>query len=118
MKCPNCKERPAIVDATYGVAFCDSCQDKEESFSKPKLGHEFTTVTIRDERKEFSRDILQPWHGGVLSKEYVEEYGTAGIEATKEQVENARYTNKSQKGWWNRKRGKGGGGGRKSDKTI
>ena len=95
---------------------CIDCQREEERTSKPRLGYEFTTDNIRSERREYDKDILQPWHNGALSKEYVEEYGTTGIEATKEQVKNAKYTNKHQKGWWNRKKGKGGG--RKTEKYL
>ncbi|KKL10755.1 hypothetical protein LCGC14_2552680, partial [marine sediment metagenome] len=81
-------------------------------------GFEFTTENIKDERLEYRKDILQPWHNGVLSKEYVEEYGTTGIEATKKQVKNAKYTYKGNKGWWNRHKSKGGRKGRKSQNVL
>lgn len=48
-------------------------------------------------------DALQPWAGdGILSKEYLDVYGTTGIEATQEQIDNAKYTYRGQHGWWNR----------------
>ena len=112
-RCPNCNKRRALVHKTYGVTFCKTCQLNED-FDKPRQGTEFTTDRIRDDRREYGRDILQPYHGETLSKEYLQEYGTTGIEATKEQIKNAKYTNKGQKGWWNRKKGKGGGKGRKT----
>ena len=118
MKCLRCKKNKAIKDSQLGYLPCQPCLDEEEGYTKPRLGFEFTTDKIKDERREYGRDILQPWHGGVLSKEYVQEYGTSGIEATKEQVKNARYTNKDIKGWWSRHKGKGGGKGRKSDKVT
>ena len=116
MKCPRCRKNKAIKDSHYGILPCLPCQQDEEHLIKPQLGHEFTTDSIRDERLEYRKDILQPWHNGVLSREFYEEYGTTGIEVTKKQVENARYTYKGVKGWWNRKKGKGGGKGRRSEK--
>lgn len=116
MKCTRCQKRPAVKDSQLGWLPCKVCQKEEESFERPELGHEFTTDSIRDQRLEYRRDILQPWHDGVLSKEYIEEYGTTGVVATEEQVKNAKYTYKGIKGWWNREKSKGAKNSRKSQK--
>lgn len=110
MKCPNCNKHNAVIDSQYGVTFCLTCRKKETD--TPKLGYEFTTESIKGQRREYMRDIEQPWRDGILSREYLEEYGTQGIEATEEDINNAKYTNKGQKGWWQRGKSKGGNTGR------
>ena len=57
---------------------------------------------------EYRKDILQPFYDGVVSKEYLEEYGDSGIKVTEKQKKNARYTYKGVKGWWKRDKSKGG----------
>ncbi len=105
MKCLRCKTNRAIKDKQYGYLPCLFCQETEQSQSKPRLGFEFTSDVIKDQRREYMADSLQPWPGnGVLSREYLEIYGTTGIEATQEQIDNAKYAYKSQKGWWNLKK--------------
>ena len=105
MKCLQCKKRKAVKDKHYGYLPCLLCQKKERGFDKPRLGFEFTTDDIKEGRREYAADALQPWPGdGVLSREYLETYGTTGIKATQEQIDNAKYTYKSQKGWWNLKK--------------
>lgn len=109
MKCPSCRRRKAVINSQYGVTFCKQCRLEEERYQKPHWSTEFTTNNIRDERRAYAKDIIQPWDGeGTLSKEYLQEYGTQGIEATKEQIKNAKYTHKGIKGWWNRSKSKGG----------
>jgi len=108
VKCLNCGKRPAVKDKTLGYLHCTVCQKQEENFDKPKLGVEFTTESIKDQRREYKRDILQPFRDGVLSQEYLDEYGTQGIEVNKDQIKNAKYTYKDTPGWWNREKSKGG----------
>ena len=107
IKCLRCGKNYAIKNEHYGWLPCKSCQLEEENI-RPKQSVEFTTDFIKDSRREYAKDILQPWRDGVLSKEFVEEYGTTGVVATESQVKNARYTNKGQKGWWQRGKSKGG----------
>ena len=107
MRCPRCQKGKAI-NSQYGWTPCKTCQNIEQTYSKPHLGFEFTTDNIRDQRLAYRRDILQPFHNGVLSKEYLEEYGTSGIKVSKNQIKNAKYTYKDTKGWWNRDKSKGG----------
>ena len=103
--CPKCQKNPAIIDSNYGITECQDCRKKEE---KPHRGTEFTTDSIREQRREYRKDILQPWHDGVLSKEYVEEYGTSGIKATPEQIKNAKPIYKGISGYHQFDKSKGG----------
>ena len=57
--------------------------------------HEFTSSSIKGERKEYAASMLQPWVNGVLSKEYIEAYGTSKLEGvTKKDIKNAKYVYK------------------------
>lgn len=104
MKCSKCQKNQAIEDPEYGVLPCMPCQDKELGFKKPKHYPEFTTLSIKEGRREYMADALQPFRDGVLSKEYVETYGKSGLSVPKEAYKNARYTMKHAKGWWNREK--------------
>lgn len=84
---------------------CQNCQDSE---SKP-VGHpEFTTDSIRDQRREFRKDTIQPFRSGVVSKEYIEEYGTSGLNIDKKHIDNAEYVWKDLSNWHDRDKSKGG----------
>jgi hypothetical protein len=48
-----------------------------------------TTESIKQQRREYQKSILQPRREGVLSKEYLDTYGTKGIKATPEEVKKA-----------------------------
>ena len=91
-KCPECQKNPALIHKIYGILVCHSCQDNTLIVSK---NHEFTSSSIKQQRVEYGRQMVQPWHEGYLSKEYVEAYGTAKLEGvTKQDVKQARYTYK------------------------
>lgn len=104
MKCPQCQTNEAQVDPTYGVIPCTDCQLDV----KPPKEVEFTTQEIQDGRREYRKDTLQPRRDGVVSREYIEQYGTAGINATKQEIANAKYVWKDVKGWQNRDKSRGG----------
>jgi len=53
---------------------------------------EFTTDSIREQRKEFAKDIIQPFRHGQLSKEYVEAWGTKHLNVKPEEVKKAKNT--------------------------
>lgn len=50
-----------------------------------------TTGEIKEQRSSYLADILQPRRDGVLSKEYLETFGSLGIQATPEEIKNAKY---------------------------
>ena len=106
MICPRCRKNKAVYNYHYGYLPCNKCLSEEST--PPRRSVEFTTNSIKDSRQEYRRDILQPWDGDTLSKEYLEEYGTQGVQATDDQIKNAKYTHKGIKGWWNRDKSKGG----------
>src|SRR3990167_2365569 len=103
--CPNCQNRKAVLYPNLGPTECSECKSKSV---KPRAGPEFTSDDIREQRREYAKDILAPRRDGVLSKEYLREYGTAGIVATPEEIKNARNVWGDIKGKWNRDRSKGG----------
>ena len=79
---------------------------------------ECATKSIKGERLEYAKDIMQPFQDGVLSKEYLQTYGTSGIQVTWQQVKDAKLTNTKQKGWWNRDKSKGGRGFKPKIETV
>lgn len=85
--CPVCKNGPANFDPTLGTLPCTACQER----GKTNLSHpvEFTSESIKEDRKRFQKDILQPFRAGELSAEYIKAYGTKGINVTKEEVKKA-----------------------------
>ena len=90
MICLNCNKNKAQNISPYGFLPCTECQEHQRQLSKPKKSVEMTTDQVRNERKMYSKDILQPFREGVLSKEYLKEYGTATIKATPEDIKNAK----------------------------
>jgi len=50
---------------------------------------EFTSEEIKRERKQFAKDILQPFRSGELSSEYLKAFGTKGLQVTKEDIKKA-----------------------------
>lgn len=73
MKCPVCHKNKAIRDPMLGVLPCQSCQDKPHEKARPQI--EFTPNRIKEDRKTYFNDILQPHRMGQLSKEWLDVYG-------------------------------------------
>jgi len=71
-------------------------------FHTPSGASEMVSEETEEGRKEYFNSLLQPYRGGVLSKEYIEAHGTKGISATKEEVKKARYVWRDLKNWENR----------------
>src|ERR1700722_6864590 len=86
--CANCNEFPATKDSRFGYLPCFYCRNKNTLKPSPK--QELTTDAIENDRKEFKKDIMQPFRNGQLSKEYVESVGTKYIKVTDEEVKNAK----------------------------
>ena len=118
MKCTRCGKGKAIRDSQLGILPCNKCQKEEESFNKPELGPEFSTDSIKEGRREYYKDAIQPFRDGIFSAEFYDEYGTTGVKVTKEQIKNRKYVWKDTAGHWNRNKGKGGGKGRKTEKFL
>lgn len=88
MICLNCNNESAIKHPRFGWMPCLNCQNR--TTIKPQKPQELTTDAIKSDRKEFKKDIVQPWRNGQLSKEYVDAVGTKYIKATPEEIKNAK----------------------------
>jgi hypothetical protein len=95
MKCLSCGVNNAIKDPTYGVLPCLDCRSRQKMKVNKQV--EFTSEDIKEKRKEFADDIIQPFRKGVLSKEYIELHGAKNIQATPEEVKKAKYVWKDEK---------------------
>ena len=91
--CPSCKTNKARLHSVYGVIPCEECSAK--NLQRPGSTIEFTSESIKEQRKEFADDIEQPHHGGELNKRWLEIYGEdLAIKRgfTKKEIKNAKYT--------------------------
>jgi len=108
-KCPQCCKEPALIDKVYGILPGKNCQESNAKVSRPKMGVEFTSDNVRSERKEYGKSILQPYIGGKLSKEYIEEYGTSALaNVSKRDIREAQYVYKDELNSHNLHKSKGG----------
>lgn len=85
--CLNCGKNESQIVQPYGVLPCRECTELQKKYKAP-VTIEVTTNHIREERKEYSRDILQRYRGNTPSLEYIKQYGTNGF--TKEEIKQAR----------------------------
>ena len=90
MECLVCQKNEAQTHPSLGVLPCVPCQDKDQKIEKPKRGREFTTNAIKESRKEYAKDTVQPFRGGVVSKEYIDLYGSESLGVSKQDIKNAR----------------------------
>jgi hypothetical protein len=74
MKCLLCGKRESINIQPYGLMPCLDCQKRQRNLTKPKQAIEVTTSQIKEDRKIFKTDIVQPFRDSNLSKEFVEAY--------------------------------------------
>lgn len=88
--CSSCAKREAIKHE-WGYLPCAYCTRRLRRELKPIKNVEFTSASIKAERAEYAKSIIQPFRNGELSKEYVELYGTKGIKATPDEAANAKY---------------------------
>lgn len=88
-RCPSCSEGEAIIDSTYEILPCLACQDSDEQIQTINY-REFTSPSIKRERGERAISMIQPFHGGHLSKEFVDAHGTDKLEVSKKDIKNAK----------------------------
>lgn len=89
-KCLNCNKEDATYDQRLGFLPCEKCLRRQAQFKRPDVPVELTTAAIRDARKEYKKDIIQPLRDGEYSKEYIEAYGSKHIKATGDEIKKAR----------------------------
>ena len=91
MKCLTCKKNEA-TRIQFGYAPCEECIARMRSKVRKTEPLEFVTESIKEERKRFAKDIIQPFRAGELSKEYVDKWGTKHLKVTPEEVKKAKNT--------------------------
>ena len=93
-RCPVCLKGKAVSHPAYGLLPCKKCQ---KSFEGEEINrtHEFTSSSIKGERREYAASMLQPYVNGVLSREFIEAYGTSKLAGvTKQEIKDAKYVYK------------------------
>ena len=88
MLCPVCHNVEAKKHPTIGVLPCANCQQRQNSKLKDPV--EFTSEEIKEQRKQFRDEIIQPFRSNEPSKEYIDKYGYKSIGLTKEQADKAK----------------------------
>lgn len=76
MRCPSCHKGEAKTHYQLGVIPCDDCRNRQSTLAHPGADIEFTSDDIKEQRKAYSKDILQPHRKGQLSKEWLDQYGS------------------------------------------
>jgi len=74
-ECPSCHHRIAIRHPIYGILPCKECKRRQSQLPKPGKLPEFTSESIKQQRKEFHKDIEQPHRAGQLNKAWMDEVG-------------------------------------------
>jgi ribosome-binding protein aMBF1 (putative translation factor) len=74
MICLICGKGNSINIQPYGLMPCLDCQKRQRNLTKPKQAIEVTTSQIKEDRKIFKSDIVQPFRDSNLSREFVEAY--------------------------------------------
>lgn len=93
MKCPQCRKEAANIDGELGVLPGNNCQKQNAVFISPSQAHtyDFASPTTKQHRKEYAKSFLQPYVNGVLSKEFVDAWGTDKLYGvTEKDVKNAK----------------------------
>jgi hypothetical protein len=88
IKCPVCRKNKGEMVPQFGLVACKPCRLKEKALSERT--YEVIPTHIKDERQQYKAQTIQPFRNGQLSKEYVSLYGTKYIDATPEEVKNAK----------------------------
>jgi ribosome-binding protein aMBF1 (putative translation factor) len=92
MKCKNCGKQSGhiktfIDDKGKLIERCHNCGGFKEAGGYP----EFVPSRVKDERKKYKKDILQPFRSGEPSREFIEAYPERAKKTfTKKQLRNAR----------------------------
>lgn len=74
-RCYVCRKHPATYNYIYGWLPCVSCQKRGKTLSKAGQQPEMVGASIKEQRKQYLKDILPAHRKGVLDKGFVERYG-------------------------------------------
>ena len=94
MVCLQCNKNEANISREYGALPCDECQIDNALVEKPSQNssYDFASPTTKEQRKSYGDEMFQPYINGVLSKEFIEVYGTDKLHGvTKKDMKNAKY---------------------------
>jgi hypothetical protein len=72
--CPICNLEEAEKHPTLGILPGLACKARRDTQKRPDFPVEFTTEDIKIGRREYSKDILQPFRGNEASKEFALAY--------------------------------------------
>ncbi len=72
--CLICRKRLAVNIPPFGWLPCDVCRKRHQEIAKPKRTGEVTTDQIKEDRKIYRKDLIQPFKDGHLSREFAEAY--------------------------------------------
>lgn len=88
-KCLRCNKNRALLQPVVGFVYCKKCIEEQRAL--PSLGEtiELTTPEIKEDRKKYESEILQPYRSGQVSKNYIKNYGTDRLDVTPEEVKEA-----------------------------
>jgi len=90
--CPACHTGEAVSHVFLGYLPCKVCQNK--GVSPPDKGVEFTSDSIKEERKAFPDDITSHHRKGSLNKRWVDVYGEEKARQygyTENEIKNAKH---------------------------
>lgn len=92
MKCPNCGSNEAKVDSQLGIIPCAPCASHPHPIPHKQI--EFTSESIKEQRKTFSSDIRPAHRKGELDRGFVEKYGAKKAKQqgfSDREIHNAKY---------------------------
>lgn len=94
MICPSCHLGTAQIDKRLGVLPCRLCIKRHRNLRRSSLPPEFTSDSIKQQRKMYRKDILPIHNRGQLDKGWLDRYGAKKAKQrgfTDEEIKNARY---------------------------
>lgn len=97
--CAKCQKNEAIMTLAYGPVWCQDCQNSDQGQRLTGTLHEFTTDNIREGRKKYRKELLQPYRQGEFSKEYRDAYPEIAKDMVKEGVITQRQFDKAKEVW-------------------
>lgn len=80
--------------------WCKGCNANKQDFGRAKWP-EFVPQSIRDGRKKYSKELLQPFRQGQVSKEYLDAYPTQREGMIKEGIITEHQANTAKNVWHN-----------------
>lgn len=101
MKCPNCETNDAIMHQFYGPMWCKACVEKYDS-SHSALSRSLEDplpYDMREQRKQYAKELLQPYRGGEFSQEYRDAYPKQAKEMVKAGVITQEQHDKARPVW-------------------